>query len=218
MKLLDVTKLVSLISLKNEPMLEKWARLFRYEQSLVAVRVLLKRKKKIKLLDLGCGQDTLFYKYLEYHFPKDIHRIEYVGIDPLIEEKVLRKSKNKIIRTKYESYFKETSDTYDFISLFAVLEHVDDPKNLLAVLSQLLTKNGFIVGTTPSMLAKPVLELLSYQLGLISKREIDEHKNYFDNKKIQRIYHSAYKNKNNFYLYHTYFELGLNNLFVIGRN
>ena len=39
--------------------------------------------------------------------------------------------------------------------------------------------------TTPSKKAKPLLEFLSFRLGVINKEDILEHKNYFDPNEIK---------------------------------
>ena len=41
--------------------------------------------------------------------------------------------------------------------------------------------------TTPTRIAKPVLEFLSYRLHLINEDEIREHKHYFNKADIQEI-------------------------------
>lgn len=64
MLLFDTYKLTKLISLDDEPYLEKWARLFRYNTSLPVIKMLLKKKKQIALLDVGCGQDVLYSSVL----------------------------------------------------------------------------------------------------------------------------------------------------------
>lgn len=214
MNVIKLWKLTQIISLQNEPYLEKWARLFRYETALPVIKKQLRCQSRIKLLDVGCGQDTLFYEYIKYKFPDEIHKIEYVGLDPLISR---NKTSQKIIKKTYEEHFKSTNEKYDLITLFAVLEHVDDPTDLLLVLSKLLNKKGYVVGTTPGYPAKPVLEFLSYQLNIIAKREIEEHKNYFNKDSIEKIFNTIEKKVGNFYFYHQYFEFGLNNLFVIAN-
>lgn len=217
MNFINIYKLTKIISLDDEPYLEKWARLFRYEQSVPIIRKQLKKHDKITLLDVGCGQDVLFYNYLQYKFPDQVNKIKYVGLDPLIDKKTILNQDIQTIKMNYEKHFSNTKNRYHCIVLFAVLEHVDDPTNLLLVLSQLLRNDGYLIGTTPAIPAKPVLEFLSYQMGIISKREIDEHKNYFNKRIILNIFEKISKKVKKLSCYHRYFEFGLNNLFVIKR-
>jgi len=216
MLLFDTYKLTKIISLNDEPYLEKWARSFRYNTSLPIVRKLLKKNKHISLLDVGCGQDVLYYKFLEYHFSGDMHRIKYAGLDPLIYARQVFHKDIKIITAQYENYLQQTTDRYDLVTIFAVLEHVDDPTDLMVVLSQLLVQGGYLIGTTPTKPAKPVLEFLSYKLGYIAEREIDEHKNYFDRRSILDIFAEVTKS-GRFFTFHKYFEVILNNFFLVKK-
>lgn len=213
----EIYRLTNKISLVDEPWLEKWARLIRYMQSEKLIRGLLNTRKSINLLDVGCGQDTLFYNYLCQVFPNDVARINYIGLDPLIDKKNIKNKKIKIITSKYETQLKKMTSSFDIITAFAVLEHVDSPKDLLKQLVELLKKDGYLFGTTPSKLAKPVLEFLSYVLGIISKREIDEHKNYFDKQFIERVSPTKNKSGNKIRSCHWYFEFWLNNAFLLKR-
>lgn len=71
------------------------------------------------------------------------------------------------------------SNYADFVTLSAVLEHFDDPSSILQEAHRILKKGGTILITTPSPIAKPIAEFLAFRLGLISVREIAEHKRYF---------------------------------------
>ena len=215
MLLLDTYRLTKIISLDDEPYLEKWARLFRYNTSLPVIRMLLKKKSQISILDVGCGQDVLFHKFLEYHFSNDIDRFTYVGLDPLIDKFKVADG-IEVVTTQYEKYLRDTTDRYDLITIFAVLEHVDDPTDLMVVLSRFLRNGGYLIGTTPTKPAKPVLEFLSYKLGYIAEREIDEHKNYFDRQSILIIFAKVVK-QGRFYTFHRYFEVILNNFFLVKK-
>ena len=216
MSLLDTYKLTKLISLDDEPYLEKWARLFRYNTSLPIVKRLLSKKAQVSLLDVGCGQDVLYLKFLEYYFPEDMQRIRYTGLDPLIDKKKIANTDIKVVTKQYETYLRDTSDRYDLITIFAVLEHVDDPTDLMVVLSQLLASGGYLIGTTPTKPAKPVLEFLSYKLGYIAEREIDEHKNYFTRHMLTSIFDEL-KTRAHFHTFHRYFEVILNNFFLVKK-
>lgn len=205
-------KLRTLISLKNEPLLEKWARFFRFTKVDFVIQEKISSKKKITLIDFGCGQDILYYKYIVNIFPEIIDKLTYIGIDPLVDSQVLQHYKNvKLINKKFE--VAKLSEKADVIVLFAVLEHVEDPTNLLHAATKLLKPDGVIVITTPSPLARYPLEFFSYVLGIIAKREIDEHKRYPDRafllglrKKLKGLVFSQ-----------EYFELGLNNLCVVSK-
>jgi len=205
--------MINNLALSNEPFLEKWARFFRYKQSDQYLKPYLKNKGKVKLLDVGCGQDILFLKYLQKTFPFLSKKINYYGLDPLVKNKKILKQA-KIINYKYEN-LKFKKPYFDIITMFAVLEHVDDPAQMIADMLVLLKKNGVLLLTTPSRLSKPVLEFLSFQLNLISPREIAEHQNYFAKKSLLSLCDVSLKNGHG--VKHSYFEFGLNNLLLIKK-
>lgn len=206
--------LVNTISLPHEPWLEKWARYFRYQRALPALSHYLASKKgQITIVDYGCGQDVLFYKYLRLKFPEAIKRITYIGIDPLITP--TRKTHFYLIRSKFETA--KLATKADVAVMFAVLEHVDDPTQLLQSALNLLKPQGKIIATTPSWAAKPVLEFFSYVLGVIAPREIDEHQRYFSKTSVEKIFAQLRRQFAFRQATHTYFEFYLNNYLEITK-
>ena len=198
-------------------MLEKWARLYRYSRVTKQLTQSLHNNKSLVIFDLGCGQDILFYKYIELLFPEYIDNVFYLGVDPLIFGSKRIKKNVYILKSVFENMSEKISGA-DMITMFAVLEHVDDPSELLRESMKRIKRGGSVYATTPSFLAKPVLEFLSYGIGYISKREIDEHKNYFSFSSLFNTYATALKGtKGRFQFFHTYFELYLNNFVVVRR-
>ena len=70
--------------------------------------------------------------------------------------------------------------SFDFITMLAVMEHLEDDEAMLKECSRLLRPGGGLFITVPSWYAKPVLEFLSYKLNLINPDEIRDHKRYYD--------------------------------------
>ena len=205
-------KLLDLISLPNEPWLEKWARLFRYQQADSILEEKLKTSSSLTLIDYGCGQDVLYYKYLQYVFTPESKKIHYIGLDPLLPKNEKRTNQVRLIRAKFEDVgIKEKADV---ITMFAVLEHVDNPEELVREASKLLKPDGYLIITTPTPLAKLPLEFFSRFLGIISAREIEEHKRYPDKAFLLEMEKAIKPNK----IQHKYFELGLNNFCLIGKH
>lgn len=80
-------------------------------------------------------------------------------------------------------------DSVDRVFLLAVLEHLDDNAPIMDECFRILKPGGKIVLTTPTTIAKPVLEFLSYRLHLISEESIKEHKHYYTKNELQNILH-----------------------------
>jgi len=143
----------------------------------------------------------------------------YLGIDPLMNRSIKDKYRNnnrvRLIADPLKKKIPLRDNSVDCITGFAFLEHVDNPKELVLDSIRVMKKDGVAIFTTPSKRSKKILEFLSYKLNLISKREVKEHKNYFDKKSLESILSGS---KKGIKIHHEYFELGLNNLFVITKN
>lgn len=72
----------------------------------------------------------------------------------------------------------------DTVFLNAVLEHLPDSYSVLKECKRILKTNGKIVMTTPTRLAKPVLEFMAFKLHIINEDEILEHVHYYNKKDI----------------------------------
>ena len=108
-------------------------------------------------------------------------------------------------------------DSIDVVFLNAVLEHLVNPKLVLVEALSLLKNDGKIVMTTPTPLAKPILEFIAYKLHIINEAEIREHVHYYTREDIE----SLVKELNDFFpvRLETYekFELGVNSLIVLQK-
>lgn len=73
-----------------------------------------------------------------------------------------------------------------------------------------IKKGGYFIVTTPTPMAKPLLEILSYRLHVISEESIREHQHYYTKKELEALMKShgcrieAYKK----------FQFGMNQLAV----
>jgi 2-polyprenyl-3-methyl-5-hydroxy-6-metoxy-1,4-benzoquinol methylase len=122
------------------------------------------------ICDIGCGRDAYFLKHISSSIKQGIGLDEEVESheDPKLEFKKLKI--NKDIPLEKESF--------DAVTLMAVLEHLSHPQEVLKESFRILKPGGRLILTTPSPLAKPILEFLAL-LQLIDRKEIRDHKNYF---------------------------------------
>lgn len=138
-----------------------------------------------KVLDIGCGSHPFFLLNTEF--------FEKVGIDQLIKKTEREKYKEKHIQLFPHDInknitlpFKERN--FDVVIMLAVAEHLN-AKNLLFLLKdvkRVLKKNGHFIFTTPSPKSDKILKFFSL-LGIVSKEEIDEHKEYYDRNKMEKL-------------------------------
>lgn len=188
------------MNLFKEAILEPPARRARFRKVLYHLP-----KQKCVLLDLGSGPVGEFGQL----FGERIKR--YIALDPLL---VVGAKKNwQLIRKKISKKIGLPSASVDIIVSTAFVEHVEHPKQILGEAMRILKKGGKLILTTPTPRAKTFLEFLAFRLGWISRREIAEHKNYFDREALLAMLAGLKVRR----VWHEYFELGLNNLLVVEK-
>jgi len=163
---------------KSEPFLEPIFRELRFNVALVDLKRVLNKNSLI--LDYGCGPEAKFCLYLK---DKNLSFKKYFGYDPLTKKDINKK--NLFITSNFKTLQKYR---FDIITMFAVLEHLPYPDFNFKPILDLLNKEGFLFLTTPTKLAKPVLEFLSFKLNIISRREIEEHQHYFSLDEIEKLF------------------------------
>ena len=143
------------------------------------VKLLQKFKKKGKLLDYGCGNAWFLQTAKRYY--------ECYGYEPSLnyDEEISKKNSIKIFKqinnlSKYK---------FDIITLFDVIEHVEQPKDILNWCHQRLNKNGIMLIYTPNF----------QSLGFYLMRENQNlaipplHLTYFHHKTIKRLIGNKFK-------------------------
>lgn len=96
-------------------------------------------QKGMKLLDFGCGSDLTISKLCE------AYKVSYTGIEA--NSSVVKKLQTVSPNNKYLTYqeFQDLADSFDFIFMGDVLEHVSHPFGLLVQLKKCLSSNGRII-------------------------------------------------------------------------
>lgn len=166
------------------------------------------------VVDVGCGPKISFRQFTQ---SRHVTIVKYIGIDPLLEHCVVKKwAKEKsveLVKSPLDNCPKQLREVADVVVALALLEHVNDPLSALGAMSEMLRPGGLMVLTTPSTAGKPILEFLCYRLHVVSRREIDEHKNYFDRNSLKRLAKECHLEV----VRHSYFILGMNNLLVLKK-
>lgn len=194
----------------NEELFVPVARYLRYRRVIGT----LPKNRKIKIVDFGCDPEFSLYNYCKQNGVK----IEkYAGVDPLLDQGILEKYKNDknlvLIKEPVEKPNKLPDGTFDFAISLALLEHLVKPELLIGEAVRLLKKGGKFILTTPTPRAKPILEMLSFRLHLLSSESIADHKQYFDKKTLTSLLNKF----TNISFKHTYFDFGVNNLVIVTK-
>lgn len=152
------------------------------------------------LCDVGCGANANFLQDISYYIS------EGYGFDKKIGDK--RISNIYIKNADIEVQIPLEDRYVDCVTMLAVLEHLSSPEKALSECVRILRPNGILVLTTPAPRSKPLLEFLSFNLGIVSPAEIADHKHYYSKKELFDLFSGAglteIKCKS--------FEFGLNNI------
>jgi 2-polyprenyl-3-methyl-5-hydroxy-6-metoxy-1,4-benzoquinol methylase len=171
----------------------------------------LRTKKVIKYIpknsivcDIGCGENPYFLKKISKFIKKG------VGFDLKVTE-----YKNSIIEVKNLKILDQIpleKESVDVVTLLAVIEHLEQPQEILNEAFRILKNDGVLILTTPTPLSKPILEFLAFKMKLIDKNEIKNHKNYFWPKEIKKMLGKAgFREKK---IKNYFFEFFLNSLII----
>ena len=179
--------------------LERILSYFRYKRTIKYIR-------NKKVLDFGCGLKNWNSKFIG-RYPKLMH-----GLDRSMPSAGVNHNVLEIFKDIQDLPFND----YEIVLSMAVFEHID-PFILIDILSELTdrtSKNAIIFGTTPTPLARPVLEFLSYKLKLIDESQIRDHEIYYDDFWFNKIL-----SKTDWILsYYKTFQFGLNSEFILSKN
>lgn len=166
---------------------------------------LIKNFRDCRLLDIGCGWNARFLKSVEPYVSLGI------GIDfkaPYINTKCL-----KSIKFKIEDNLPFKNNSFNIVTMLAVLEHLANPFAIAKEIDRVLCSGGYLILTVPSKISKPVLEFLAYKVKIVSSEEIKDHKRYYNYKELNSIFGNTHLT----ILEHRYFQLGMNNFCVLKK-
>ena len=190
--------------IKNKPPtrqdapLERILSYFRYKRT-------IKYINNKKVLDFGCGLKNWNSEFIG-RYPELLH-----GLDRSLPSTGGNHNVFEIFRDIQDLPFND----YEIVLSMAVFEHID-PFILIDILSELTdrtSKNAIIFGTTPTPLARPVLEFLSYKLRLIDESQIRDHEIYYDDFWFNKVL-----SKTDWTLsYYKTFQFGLNSEFILSK-
>lgn len=179
----------------KEPVLESLLAMLRYKKIVKHIPA------NTVVLDLGSGYKGRMLRLLSQKIRNG------VGYDFSVTNEKLP-SNIKLQSHRVDRKLPIKSNSMDVIISLAVIEHVNNPRTLLRESYRILKHGGVFLLTSPSIRAKPILEFLAFTLGIISKKEIKDHKRYYDNRSLMTELIKAGFQKNRIKI--KSFEFGLN--------
>lgn len=182
----------------REPVLEPLLRSLRIRRVLPFIQ----RHENCRLLDVGCGWEARFLREVEPYIASG------AGVD--FKAPKLVEGKLSTERLTLQGYLPYTDNSFDIVTMLAVLEHLTHPQTILEEIHRVLVPGGELLLTVPSKAARPVLEFLAFRLGVVSREEIADHKAYYDRTSLTKLLEmTGFR-----VLKHRYFQLGMNNFCV----
>ncbi len=149
------------------------------------------------LLDVGCGKGELLFGLSDL-------LAQGTGIDQRLENRTA--GNIRLYRGTIDATLPFADESFDAVSLLAVLEHLEHPEAILRETRRVLRPGGSVLITVPTAYAKPVLEFLAFRLGLVSREGVADHKRYYTKSALAADLERAGFAIERMY----YFELGFN--------
>ena len=138
-----------------------------------------KIKKPVACLEIGCGY---YAKLLRELLP---YVDSAVGIDVTISDDLKKNEKLLFIESNAEDALEKIKDKkFDLILMINVVEHLNEPLQILKKSYELLNDKGILLVNVPTWRGKFFLELAAFKLGASPKYEMDDHKMYYDKKDL----------------------------------
>jgi len=110
---------------------------------------------------------------------------------------------------------KLAGNSFDLILVISVLEHLDNPFEVLSRCRGLLKPGGKLLINVPTWRGKLLLEFSAFRLGWSPKTEMDEHKMYYDKRDLWPLLVAAHFLPSHIRL--RYHKFGLNLFAVVTR-
>jgi ubiquinone/menaquinone biosynthesis C-methylase UbiE len=156
------------------------------------------------LLDVGCGKNATFLKFISGN-------INYgIGVDFKVNDSKF--SNIQTTQLKFDSKLPFDDNSFSIVTMLAVLEHIENEEQVLKEVYRVLTPEGKLIITVPSVWSQPILEFLAYNLRIVSEDEIRDHKRYYNRDKLKEILinHVGFSQFN-----HKYFQFWMNNFCTV---
>lgn len=155
-----------------------------------------------RLLDIGCYDAALINEVLP-------RVTAAVGVDPLVPARC--NGNVTILQGTFPGELPLDPESFDCITMLALIEHVEDPVALSRACARLLKPGGRIVMTVPHPLVDYILHALVW-VGASDPADLEGHHG-FDLNQIERLFVDAGLRS----VAQRRFQLGLNRLFVFEK-
>jgi SAM-dependent methyltransferase len=157
------------------------------------------------ILDIGCGSHPFFLLNIEF--------ADKYGLDKTLHGKIVHDGVSRITVNNFDVEQDVTlphaDESFDVVTMLAVIEHIEPTKlnRLLADIYRVMRCGGEFVLTTPAYWTDGLLRVLA-RANVLSKEEIDEHKDTYSHAKLSKLLVDGGFSQENIQL--GYFEMFMN--------
>lgn len=157
------------------------------------------------ILDIGCGSHPYFLLNTDFSRKH--------GLDKSLRGENVHGDTSRIAINNFDM---ETDrklpygdESFDVVTMLAVIEHIEPLKleHILTDIFRVLKSGGEFIITTPAFWTDGLLSVLA-GVNLVSREEIDEHKDTYSHNKLSKLLVTAGFDKNNIEM--GYFEIFMN--------
>ena len=178
----------------------------------IANRMIPKEYRKGRILDIGCGSYPFFLLNTDFS--------EKYGLDKIFhrnDKNLYQRANITFIHYNIEQIhiLPLGNEYFDVVTMLAVFEHIE-PGKLIDILNEIyriLKPDGLFVMTTPAGWTDPLLKVMA-AFGLVSRIEIEEHKDAYTPRKIMSLLQNTNFSVDN--IRHGYFEI-FSNLWLVAK-
>jgi SAM-dependent methyltransferase len=178
----------------------------------IANRMIPKEYRNGRILDIGCGAYPFFLLNTDFSIK--------IGLEKTFHGKdkdLYRRNNLTIIHWDLEENrtLPLENEYFDVVTMLAVFEHIEPGKlvDILNEIHRILKPDGLFVMTTPAGWTDSLLRFMA-SIGLVSRIEIEEHKDAYTHRKILVLLQEANFRKEN--IRYGYFEI-FSNLWLVAK-
>jgi SAM-dependent methyltransferase len=154
----------------------------------VRLNNLLRKKNCNVFFDVGCGFDASLTKSIWEKF--DIVYLADIKLNKVLQ--AVSHAKVVLLEGALPNSIRRIPDnSVDIVFANNVIEHMEKPSELITELRRVTKSSSIIYINVPSWTGKIFLELAAFRLGLASKIEMQDHRNYYDRKSLWTLVRSS---------------------------
>jgi len=160
-----------------------------------------------RVLDVGCGPSFMA--------PRLGKRCNYTGVD--WNPDIVAENRRRFPDLRFECFdatqaWPFEGNSFDTVLIVGVLEHVTKRLEMLSEAARVMVNGGQFIATTPSRVGGVVHDVFS-SIRLFSHHAAEDHKDFFNGAAMRQLAEQCHLIPERI----EYFELGMNQLFVLRK-